>query len=44
MRNGFRVAPGNSFFGVPTKDDEYCANWRNNIVTVITRDAVMKAI
>ena len=31
-------------FGVPTKDDEYCANWRNNTVVVITRDTVMKAI
>ena len=35
---------GSHFFGVPTKDDEYCTNWRNNIVAVITRDTVMKAI
>ena len=39
-----RAAPGISFFRVPTKDDEYSTNWRNNIVAVITRDAVMKAI
>ena len=35
-------------FRVPTKDDEYSINWRNNIVTVITcvviPDMVMKAI
>ena len=31
-------------FGVPTKDDEYSTNWRNNTVVVITRDTVMKAI
>ena len=39
-----RAAPGVSCFGVPTKDDEYCTNWRNNIVAVITCDTVMKAI
>ena len=39
-----RAAPGISFFDVPTKDDEYCTNWRNNIVAVITRDTLMKAI
>ena len=39
-----RAAPGISFFGVPTKDDEYCRNWRKNIVAVITGDTVMKAI
>ena len=39
-----RAAPGISFFRVPTKDDEYSINWRNNIVAVITRDRVMKAI
>ena len=39
-----RAAPGISFFGVPAKDNEYCTNWRNNIVAVITRDTVMKAI
>ena len=39
-----RAAPGISFFGVPAKDSEYCTNWRNNIVAVITRDTVMKAI
>ena len=38
------AAPGISFFGVPAKDNEYCTNWRNNIVAVITRDTVMKAI
>ena len=38
------AAPGISFFGVPTKDDEYCTNWRNNIVAVITRDTMMKTI
>ena len=38
------AAPGISFFGVSTKDDEYCTNWRNNIVAVITRDRVMKTI
>ena len=39
-----RAAPGISLFGVPTKDDEYCRNWRKNIVAVITCDTVMKAI
>ena len=39
-----RAAPGISVFGVTIKDDEYCKNWRNNIVAVITRDTVMKAI
>ena len=39
-----RPAPGISVFGVPIKDDEYCTNWINNIVAVITRDIVMKAI
>ena len=39
-----RATPGISFFGVPAKDNEYCINWRNTIVTVITRDTVMKAI
>ena len=39
-----RAAPGISFFGVPAKDNEYCKNWRNNIVAVITRDAVLKTI
>ena len=34
------AAPGISFFGVPTKDDEYCTNWRNNIVAVITREVI----
>ena len=38
-----RAAPGISFFGVPAKHNEYCTNWRN-IVAVITRDTVMKAI
>ena len=38
-----RAAPGVSFFEVP-KNDEYCKNWRNNIVAVITRDMVMKPI
>ena len=31
-----RATPGISFFRVPTKDDEYSINWRNNIVAVIT--------
>ena len=39
-----RAAPGISFFGVPAKDNKYYTNWRNNIVAVITRDTVMKAI
>ena len=39
-----RVASGISIFRAPTKDDEYSINWRNNIVAVITRDTVMKAI
>ena len=41
-----RAAPGISFFGVPTKDDEcyYSTARRNNIVAVITRDTVMKII
>ena len=39
-----RAAPGVSFFRVPTKDDEYSINWRNNIVAVIARDTVIKAI
>ena len=26
---------------VPTKEDEYSTNWRNNIVAVITRDRVI---
>ena len=42
--HSFRAAPGISFFDVPTKDEEYCTNWRNNIFAVITRDTVMKAI
>ena len=33
-----RTASGISFFRVPTKDDEYSINWKNNIVAVITRD------
>ena len=39
-----RATPGISFFRVPTKDDEYSINWRKNIVEVIARDRVMKAI
>ena len=39
-----RAAPGISFFGVPTNDVEYCTNWINNTVAVITRDTVMNAI
>ena len=38
------AAPRISFFGVPTKDDKYSINWRNNIVEVFTLDTVMKAI
>ena len=41
--HGPRAAPGISFFEIPAKDNEYCTNWRN-IVAVITRDTVMKAI
>ena len=33
-----RAAPEILFSRVPTKDDEYNINWRNNIVAVITRD------
>ena len=33
-----RAASGISFFRVPTMDDEYNRNWRNNIVVVITCD------
>ena len=39
-----RAAPGISFFGAPTKDDEYCTKWRNYTVAIITRDMVIKAI
>ena len=39
-----RKDPGITFFGVTTKDGEYCTNWGDNIVAVITRDTVMKAI
>ena len=39
-----RTAPGISFYRVPTKDDEYSINWRKNLVAVIIRDMVMKAI
>ena len=39
-----RAATGSSFFLVPTKDDKYSTNSRNNIVAVITCDMVMKAI
>ena len=42
--HSLRAAPGISFFRVPIKDDEYSKNRRNNIVAVITRDTVMKAI
>ena len=35
-----RAAPGISFFRVPTKDDEYRINWRNNIAAVITCDTI----
>ena len=43
-RHSSRATPGISFFRVPTKDDEYSINWRKNIVEVIARDRVMKAI
>ena len=33
-----RAASGISFFRVPTKDDEYSINWRNNIAVVIACD------
>ena len=39
-----RAPPEISIFRVLTKDDEYNINWRNNIVAVITRDTVIKAI
>ena len=43
-----RAASGNSFFRVPTKDDEYSINWKTNTVAVINcvviPDTVMKAI
>ena len=39
-----RAAIGISIFRVASKDDEYSINWMNNIVVVITRDTVMKAI
>ena len=39
-----RTLPWISFFRVPTEDDEYSINWRNNIVVVSTRDTKMKAI
>ena len=40
-----RADPWITFFGAPQKDDNYCTNWRNNIVVaVITPDTVMKAI
>ena len=41
-RRSSRTAPGISFFGVPTKDNEYWTNWRNNIVAVITRGRQFK--
>ena len=37
-----RAVPEISFFRVPTKNDEYNINWRNNIAAVITRDTLMK--
>ena len=39
-----KAAPGISFSGVPTKDDKYCTNWKNDIAAVITRDTMMKPI
>ena len=36
-----RAAPGISYFRVPTKDNKYSTNWRNNIAAVITRDIVI---
>ena len=39
-----RAAPAISFFRVPTRDDEYIVNWRNNIVAVITLNTLVKAI
>ena len=39
-----RAVLGISVFRVASKDDEYSINWMNNIVVVITRDTVMKAI
>ena len=36
--HSFREASGISFFRVPTKNDEYSINWRNNIVPVFICD------
>ena len=44
FENGSSWNPAISFFRVPTKDDEYSINWRNNILAVVTRDTAMKAI
>ena len=38
-----RAATGISCFRVPTKDDQYSTNWRDNIVAVINRDRVIDA-
>ena len=35
------AAPAISFFRVPTKDDKYSTNWRNNIVAIVTDDRVI---
>ena len=32
---------GISFFGIPTKDDEYSTEWRTKILDVITRDRIV---
>ena len=38
------AARGVLLFRTPTKGEEYSTNWRNNIIAVISRDRVMKAI
>ena len=37
---GSRTASWVSLFRVPTKDEEYSINWKNNVVAVITHDTV----
>ena len=36
-----RATPGISFFRVPTKDDDYSTNWRNNTVAVFPGDRLI---
>ena len=44
LNDSSKATAGILFFGVPAKDGEYCINWRNNIVAIITRETVMKTI